>query len=231
MPNSLAFQEICLAAFSCRRCRLLSLLTGAFLIWQSRAASGAGIALGPTPARYSGLVRCGPPLASAGSEPQGPRGKALRSLRQEQERQDEPRRISAPARKASPSSTSTATARLSFEEWAAKSDRQIRRGGQGQTGTLTPADFFCMTAPKRKPTKPNMRTPQACCGACRGSGYQHHPQCAPAAPEVPTPCKCRISPAWLIRRTLPDAFESSARDANQRRKGAVLPGFLLSSDR
>ena len=133
------------AAFHCRGCRLL--LTGAFIIWQSRAQAPA---LPPAPpgANCDALDgdRAGA-ARGARSDAEEPRGTALLARRPGQERPDRGGGAAPPTPKAFAKLDGNGNGTLSFEKWAVKSIGKFRDADRDRSGWLTPAEY-ATTAPQ-----------------------------------------------------------------------------------
>ena len=111
------------------------LMTGAFLIWQSRAAACAEPADGPAAARLQRFARARRGAArGARSERQKPRGEALLPRRQGQGRQDRGGGVSRRAAQGFAKLDTNGNGALSFEEWAVKTIDKFKGADKDRNG-------------------------------------------------------------------------------------------------
>ena len=128
------------------------LLTGAFLLWQSRAQQAPTLPAAPQP-RIRRTVDDARQSPSARSEPQEPRGAALLARRQEQGRQDRVRGDFGARRKAFAKLDANGNGALSFEEWAAKTIEKFQGADNDRNGWLTAAEYATTAPPPPKHPK------------------------------------------------------------------------------
>jgi len=120
------------------------LLTGAFLLWQSRAEQNPSLPIAPA-ARLAGGPLSSPleaPEASAKSREEKRFSRADKNKNGRIESEE----VFGARRKAFAKLDANANGALSFEEWAAKSIDKFQGADKDRTGWLTPAEY-ALTAP------------------------------------------------------------------------------------
>ena len=119
------------------------LLTGAFLIWQSRAADGPALAVGAAP-RTLRRVRCssaGRPLVAPEASPKSREEKRFSRADKNKDGKIEADEILEPRRKAFAKLDTNGNGSLSFEEWAVKTIDKFKGADKDRNGWLTPAEY------------------------------------------------------------------------------------------
>src|SRR6476620_1816093 len=129
-------------------------MTGAFLLWQSRAEKGPGLPAAPQPQAYSAS------MLSSGSAPRAPEASPKNREERRFSRADknkdgkiEAEEILAARRKAFAKLDVNGNGALSFEEWATKTIGKFQGADKDRSGFLTPAEYATTAPPppKRKP--------------------------------------------------------------------------------
>lgn len=153
-------------------------ITGAFLIWQSRAEHGPSVA-GATVARSGGSSWFGVGSSNGDEDLQAPEASEKTKEEKRFSRADknkdgkvEEEEMLEPRRKAFAKLDVNHNGSLSFEEWAVKTITKFQTADKDRNGYLTAAEF-ATTAPKKKQHR-------ASC-SCRAPSPQ--PELAPAPAE------------------------------------------------
>jgi hypothetical protein len=133
------------------------LLTGAFLLWQSRAEQGPGLPPAPKPRPIS-LLNPDAPLQAPEGDPKSREEKRFSRADKNKDGKIESEEVLGARRKAFAKLDANGNGALSFEEWAAKTIEKFRGADQDHSGWLTPAEY-AQTAP------PPTKHPAKC--ACR----------------------------------------------------------------
>jgi len=130
------------------------LMTGAFLIWQSRAAQGPGLPDAPAPRLASALPFTGKAQALRAPEASAKNREERRFSRADKNKDGriEAEEIFAARRKAFAKLDANGNGALSFEEWATKTIGKFQGADKDRSGFLTPAEYATTAppAPKRK---------------------------------------------------------------------------------
>lgn len=131
------------------------LLTGAFLLWQSRAEQAAGLPSAPPPRAPDG------PLINLARIPVAPAADPKDKEQKRFDRADKNRdgtivlaELVEPRRKPFAKLDLNRDGKLSFEEWAVKTIDKFKTADANRNGGLTRAEF-ATTAPKPKAKKPD----------------------------------------------------------------------------
>ncbi|MEO7276733.1 MAG: EF-hand domain-containing protein [Sphingomicrobium sp.] len=142
------------------------MLTGAFLIWQSRAERSSSLPPAPAarPARPL-MIADGQDLPAMLDAPQAsPKNREQRRFSRADKNKDgriEPIELLAPRQKAFAKLDRNHNGALSFEEWAGKTFDKIKRADKDRNGSLSPAEYATTAPPPPKH--------KACsCAASRG---------------------------------------------------------------
>ena len=126
------------------------LITGAFMLWQSRAQQGPGLPAAPQPrAADSPLSPLEAPEASAKSREE----KRFSRADKNKDGKIEAEEIFAARRKAFAKLDTNGNGALSFDEWAAKTIGKFKGADADKSGTLTAAEY-ATTAPPPPKHKP-----------------------------------------------------------------------------
>ena len=128
------------------------LLTGAFLLWQSRAEQGPALPPAPTP-RSAGLLGPGAPLQAPEADARSREQKRFSRADKDKDGKIEAEEVLGSRRKAFAKLDANGNGALSFEEWAAKTIEKFEGADKDRSGWLTPAEFATTAPPppKRKP--------------------------------------------------------------------------------
>ena len=124
------------------------LLTGAFLLWQSRAEQGPGLPPAPKPRPVS-LLNPGAPLQAPEADPKSREEKRFSRADKNKDGKIESEEVLGARRKAFAKLDSNKDGRLSFEEWAVSTSEKFGGADRDRSGFLTPAEF-ATTRPKTK---------------------------------------------------------------------------------
>jgi len=128
------------------------LLTGAFLLWQSRAEQGPALPPAPKP-RSAGFLAPGMPLQAPEADPKSREEKRFSRADKNKDGKIESEEVLGARRKAFAKLDANGNGALSFEEWAAKTIEKFRGADQDRSGWLTPAEY-ATTAPPPPKHKP-----------------------------------------------------------------------------
>ena len=124
------------------------LLTGAFLMWQSRAQSGPGLPEAPPPRLAQS------PLSPAVQAPEAsPKSREERRFSRADKNKDgkiAPEEVLAARRKAFAKLDANGNGALAFEEWAAKTIDKFRGADADKSGTLTATEYATTAPPPPK---------------------------------------------------------------------------------
>jgi hypothetical protein len=126
------------------------LLTGAFLLWQSRAQQAPGLPPAPPPRLASSpLTPLQAPEASAKTREE----KRFSRADKNKDGKIEAEEIFAARRKAFAKLDTNGNGTLSFDEWAAKTIEKFKGADSDKSGWLTPAEYATTAPPppKKKP--------------------------------------------------------------------------------
>ena len=130
------------------------LLTGVFLIWQSRAERGPGLP-GAPPARAAGatLFAAAAPLEAPEASPKSREEKRFSRADKDKDGKIEAEELLGPRRKAFAKLDSNGNGALSFEEWAVSTLDKIKDADKDANGWLTPAEYATTAPPPPKKPK------------------------------------------------------------------------------
>ena len=130
------------------------LLTGVFLIWQSRAERGPGLPDAP-PARVAGasLLAASTPLEAPEASPRSREEKRFSRADKNKDGKIETNELFDPRRKAFAKLDADGNGALSFEEWAAKTIDKFKGADKDRSGWLTPAEYATTAPPPPKKPK------------------------------------------------------------------------------
>lgn len=129
------------------------MMTGAFLIWQSRAQSGGNLPPAP-PSQIDmpSMSTAAAPLQAPEATPKSREQRRFSRADKDKDGQVEREEMLGPRRKAFAKLDGNGNGSLSFEEWAVKSISKFRGADRDRSGALTPAEF-ATTAPPPPKTK------------------------------------------------------------------------------
>jgi hypothetical protein len=126
------------------------LLTGAFLLWQSRAEPGPGLPPAPQP-RQTSLFKSGVPLRAPEADPKSREEKRFSRADKNKDGRIETEEVLGARRKAFAKLDSNGNGALSFDEWAAKTIEKFNGADKDRSGWLTPAEYAATAPPPPKP--------------------------------------------------------------------------------
>lgn len=130
------------------------MVTGAFLLWQGRAAEPTGFS--PAPKLAAAHIPTMPLLAMSDTlrPPEAtPKSREQKRFSRADKNKDgrvEIEELLAPRRKAFAKLDGNGDGRLSFEEWAVKTETKIRDADADRSGWLSPAEYASTAPPPPK---------------------------------------------------------------------------------
>lgn len=123
------------------------LLTGAFLVWQSRAEQNPSLPAAPAARVHSGpLVTAEAPLEAPEASPRTREQKRFARADKNKDGRIESEELLGARRKAFAKLDTNGNGTLSFEEWAVKTIGKFRSADRDRSGWLSPAEY-ATTAP------------------------------------------------------------------------------------
>ena len=127
------------------------LLTGAFLVWQSRAEQGPGFPAAP-PARSvsASLLSTGPALKAPEAGPKNREERRFSRADKDKDGKIESEELLNPRRKAFAKLDSNGNGSLSFEEWAHTTIDKFQGADKDRNGILTVAEYATTAPPPPK---------------------------------------------------------------------------------
>lgn len=127
------------------------LLTGAFFLWQSRAAENPSLPSAPA-ARTAGasLFNAAEPLDAPEASPKSREEKRFSRADKNKDGKIEEEELLAARRKAFAKLDTNGNGSLSFEEWAAKTINKFQGADRDRSGFLTPAEYATTAPPPAK---------------------------------------------------------------------------------
>jgi hypothetical protein len=128
------------------------LVTGAFLIWQSRAERAPALPPAPPPRSASPMLASQPLEAPEATEKSREEKRFFRADK-DKDGKIEPEELLASRRKAFAKLDASGNGALSFEEWAVATIDKFKGADKDRTGWLTPAEY-ATTAPPPPKHKP-----------------------------------------------------------------------------
>jgi hypothetical protein len=126
------------------------LLTGAFLLWQSRAEKAPGLPPAPPPRSASAPLLAGQPLEAPEASPKSREEKRFSRADKDKDGKIEPEELLASRRKAFAKLDGNGNGALSFEEWAATTIDKFKGADKDRSGWLTPAEYATTAPPPSK---------------------------------------------------------------------------------
>lgn len=127
------------------------LMTGAFLIWQSRAAHQPGLPPAPAPRAYSAsMVTAGAPLEAPEASPKSREEKRFSRADKNKDGKIEGEELLGPREKAFAKLDTNHNGSLSFQEWAVKTITKFQGADRDRSGWLTPAEYATTAPPPPK---------------------------------------------------------------------------------
>jgi hypothetical protein len=126
------------------------LLTGAFLIWQSRAQQASTLPPAPPPRAASPAMAMPGRLEAPEASPKSREERRFSRADRNKNGRIEAEELLSPRRKAFAKLDTNADGRLSFEEWAAKTIDKFRGADADRSGWLTAAEYATTAPPPPK---------------------------------------------------------------------------------
>ena len=128
------------------------LMTGAFIIWQSRAEQGPGLPAAPPP-RLATPSMATAPLEAPEASPKSREERRFSRADKNKNGRIETEELLGPRRKAFAKLDGNGNGTLSFDEWAVKSIDKFKGADRDRSGWLTPAEYAATAPPPPKPKK------------------------------------------------------------------------------
>jgi hypothetical protein len=129
------------------------LLTGAFLLWQSRAAQVPSFPAAPAPRGAGGPLMASSPLRAPEADPKSREERRFSRADKDKDGKVEAEEVLGPRRKAFAKLDANGNGTLAFEEWAAKTIGKFQGADKDRTGWLTPAEYATTAPPPPKSKK------------------------------------------------------------------------------
>jgi hypothetical protein len=127
------------------------LMTGAFLIWQSRAEQGPGLPAAPPPRGFSASLLGAPaPLQAPEASPKSREEKRFSRADRNKDGKIESEELLGARRKAFAKLDVNGNGALSFEEWAVKTIGKFQGADKDKSGFLTAAEYATTAPPPPK---------------------------------------------------------------------------------
>ena len=127
------------------------LLTGAFLIWQSRAEQAPTLPAAPEPRTYSSsLAAPQEPLSAPEATPKSREEKRFSRADKNKDGKIQAEELLAARRKAFAKLDTNGNGTLGFEEWAVKTITKFKGADRDRSGWLTPAEYATTAPPPPK---------------------------------------------------------------------------------
>lgn len=127
------------------------LLTGAFLMWQSRAEQRPQLPAAPPARGYSASLAVSQgPLEAPEATPKSREQKRFSRADKNKDGRIEPEELLAARRKAFAKLDTNGNGSLSFEEWAVKTITKFKSADRDRSGWLTPAEYATTAPPPPK---------------------------------------------------------------------------------
>ena len=126
------------------------LMTGAFLIWQSRAAQGPGFPAAPVPRVFGASMLSAQPLQAPEASPKSREEKRFSRADKNRDGKIEEEELVGARRKAFAKLDANANGALSFEEWAVKTIGKFQGADKDKNGVLTAAEYATTAPPPPK---------------------------------------------------------------------------------
>lgn len=129
----------------------LLLLTGAVLLWQSRAAGGPGLPNAPAPRAFTAsLVSQDTPFRAPQASPRSREQKRFSRADKDKNGKIESEELFGPRRKAFAKLDTNGNGALSFEEWAVKTVQKFNGADRDRSGWLSAAEYATTAPPPPK---------------------------------------------------------------------------------
>jgi hypothetical protein len=125
------------------------LLTGAFLIWQSRAEKAPGLPPAPQPRSASPML-ASQPLEAPEASDKSREEKRFSRADKDKDGKIEPEELLGSRRKAFAKLDTSGNGTLSFEEWAVTTIDKFKGADKDRSGWLTPAEYATTAPPPPK---------------------------------------------------------------------------------
>ena len=126
------------------------LLTGVFLIWQSRAEPGPGLPAAPATSGYGASMLTGSPLRAPEASPKSREERRFSRADKNKDGKIEAEELLGARRKAFAKLDANSNGALSFEEWAAKTIGKFQGADANHDGVLTAAEYASTAPPPPK---------------------------------------------------------------------------------
>jgi EF hand len=144
-------REICVFRFLAGAAACFLLMTGVFLVWQSRAEQNPGLPAAPQPRTYSAsMVAASGPLEAPEASPKSREEKRFSRADKNKDGKIEAEELLGPRHKAFAKLDANGNGSLSFEEWAAKTIGKFQGADKDRNGWLSPAEYATTAPPPPK---------------------------------------------------------------------------------
>ena len=126
------------------------LLTGAFLMWQSRAQSGPNLPAAPPPRSASPSILAAQPLQAPEASSKSREERRFGRADKNKDGRIQGEEVLGARRKAFAKLDANGNGSLQFEEWAAKTIEKFQGADKDRSGWLTPAEYATTAPPPPK---------------------------------------------------------------------------------
>ncbi|MES2137990.1 MAG: EF-hand domain-containing protein [Pseudomonadota bacterium] len=126
------------------------LLTGAFLLWQSRAEQASGLPSAPEPRKAASLFAASAPLQAPEASPKSREEKRFSRADKNKDGKIEAEELLGPRQKAFAKLDANSNGALSFQEWAVKTIDKFKGADRDHNGWLTAAEYATTAPPPPK---------------------------------------------------------------------------------
>jgi hypothetical protein len=126
------------------------LLTGAFLIWQSRAEQSSSLPPAPQPRSAGSSLIAAQPLEAPEASPKSREEKRFSRADKNKDGKIEPEELLGSRRKAFAKLDTNGNGALTFEEWAVTTIDKFKGADKDRSGWLTPAEYATTAPPPPK---------------------------------------------------------------------------------
>jgi EF hand len=126
------------------------LMTGAFLIWQSRAEPGPSLPSAPAARAYGASMLADPPLQAPEASAKSREEKRFSRADRNKDGKIESNELLDPRHRAFAKLDLNGNGSLAFEEWAVKTITKVKDADKDRNGWLSPAEYATTAPPTPK---------------------------------------------------------------------------------